>query len=114
MNRPLIGLTMGDVAGVGPEIAIKTLQDRSFLNACRMVVLGDRSAWLEAGERLDAKIELKEVSSREELLEADDELLFYPLTEDVGRRVQTGSVSRDAERRRGCILKPRPHWPWKA
>ena len=105
MYRPLIGLTMGDVAGVGPEIAVKTLQDRSFLNVCRLVVLGDRSAWLEAGERLDAKLELKEVSSREELLEADDELLFYPLTEDVGRRVQTGSVSRDAGKAAGLYIE---------
>ena len=40
-ERPLIGITMGDPAGIGPEIIIKCLLDTDVHKACRPVVLGD-------------------------------------------------------------------------
>lgn len=105
MYRPLIGLTMGDVAGIGPEIAVKALQDQTFLSICRLVVLGDRSALLNAMEHLGGKLDLKEVSSRDELRAVDDDLLFYPLTNDVGRRVRTGTISKDAGKAAGLYIE---------
>jgi 4-phospho-D-threonate 3-dehydrogenase / 4-phospho-D-erythronate 3-dehydrogenase len=41
MNSPIIGITMGDAAGIGPEIIVKALADRSVYAACRPVVVGD-------------------------------------------------------------------------
>ncbi len=41
MTRPTIALTMGDAAGVGPEIIAKTLADPAWYAACRPVVIGD-------------------------------------------------------------------------
>ncbi len=42
MSRiPLIGITMGDPAGIGPEIIAKALADESIYTFCRPVVLGD-------------------------------------------------------------------------
>lgn len=41
VNRPLIGITMGDAAGVGPEIIIKALADKEIYDLCRPVVIGD-------------------------------------------------------------------------
>ena len=40
---PAIGITMGDAAGVGPEIIAKTLSDASWYERCRPVVIGDAS-----------------------------------------------------------------------
>ncbi len=40
-DRPLIGITMGDPAGIGPEIIIKCLLDTDVYKICRPVVLGD-------------------------------------------------------------------------
>ncbi|MCP4682905.1 MAG: 4-hydroxythreonine-4-phosphate dehydrogenase PdxA [Desulfobacterales bacterium] len=40
---PLIGITMGDPAGIGPEIIVKALADRDIYDICRPVVLGDAS-----------------------------------------------------------------------
>lgn len=39
--EPIIGITMGDAAGVGPEIIIKALQHKSIYEQCRPVVIGD-------------------------------------------------------------------------
>jgi len=38
---PLIGITMGDPAGIGPEIVLKALLDEELYGLCRPVVLGD-------------------------------------------------------------------------
>ena len=40
---PLLGITMGDPAGVGPEIIAKALATPEVASACRPVVIGDRS-----------------------------------------------------------------------
>lgn len=42
MDRlPVIGITMGDPSGIGPEIIIKALSDQSLYERCLPVVLGD-------------------------------------------------------------------------
>ncbi|MFO0731834.1 MAG: 4-hydroxythreonine-4-phosphate dehydrogenase PdxA [Nitrospiraceae bacterium] len=40
---PLLGLTMGDPAGIGPEVIAKALADRALGRLCRPVVIGSRS-----------------------------------------------------------------------
>jgi 4-hydroxythreonine-4-phosphate dehydrogenase len=38
--KPIIGITIGDINGVGPEILIKTLEDARILDFCSIVVFG--------------------------------------------------------------------------
>lgn len=40
-NKPTIALTMGDPAGVGPEICLRALADVELNNECQLVVFGD-------------------------------------------------------------------------
>jgi len=40
-TRPLIGITMGDPAGIGPEIIVAGLADPTIHESCRPLVLGD-------------------------------------------------------------------------
>jgi 4-phospho-D-threonate 3-dehydrogenase / 4-phospho-D-erythronate 3-dehydrogenase len=39
--RPVIGITMGDAAGIGPEIIVKALAHGEVYQMCRPVVIGD-------------------------------------------------------------------------
>jgi 4-hydroxythreonine-4-phosphate dehydrogenase len=39
-NRPTIGITMGDPMGIGPEVIIKALSDRTFRGRARFVIYG--------------------------------------------------------------------------
>jgi 4-phospho-D-threonate 3-dehydrogenase / 4-phospho-D-erythronate 3-dehydrogenase len=41
MNRPRIAVTMGDPAGVGPEVCLHLLQNRQIADLCVPVVFGD-------------------------------------------------------------------------
>jgi 4-hydroxythreonine-4-phosphate dehydrogenase len=40
-RKPIIAVTMGDPAGIGPEIILKTLADPAIKKAARLLVLGD-------------------------------------------------------------------------
>jgi 4-phospho-D-threonate 3-dehydrogenase / 4-phospho-D-erythronate 3-dehydrogenase len=40
-SRPAIGVTMGDPAGVGPELCLRVLQEAEVLDLCTPVVFGD-------------------------------------------------------------------------
>lgn len=42
MNRPLLAITLGDPAGVGPEIILKALAQAEVYEQCRPLVIGDR------------------------------------------------------------------------
>ena len=41
MSLPTIGITMGDAAGISPEILVKSLADPAIRTFCEPVVLGD-------------------------------------------------------------------------
>lgn len=41
MEKPIVAITMGDAAGIGPEITCKTLLKADVFETCRPVVLGD-------------------------------------------------------------------------
>lgn len=40
---PIIGITMGDPASIGPEISLKTLNKKEIYEKCRPVIIGDIS-----------------------------------------------------------------------
>lgn len=41
LKRPVIGITMGDAAGIGPEIIVKALSNGYVYDICAPVVIGD-------------------------------------------------------------------------
>jgi len=41
--KPIIAITLGDPAGIGPEIIVKSLSDPSVYETCRPLVIGDKS-----------------------------------------------------------------------
>ncbi len=40
-NLPILGITMGDPFGNGPEISVKALADRALYDRCRPLIIGD-------------------------------------------------------------------------
>jgi 4-hydroxythreonine-4-phosphate dehydrogenase len=55
MSRPVVAITMGDPAGVGPEVAVKGLTSgAAVLDRCEPLVVGDAARLREAAERCGA------------------------------------------------------------
>lgn len=47
-SRPIVAITMGDAAGVGPEVIVKALAHADVYARCRPVVIGDAGRLAEA------------------------------------------------------------------
>jgi 4-hydroxythreonine-4-phosphate dehydrogenase len=56
MRRPTIAITMGDAAGVGPEIAFKALLHKELYEFCRPVVIGDARRLREVGRIVGSSV----------------------------------------------------------
>ena len=52
--KPIVGITMGDPAGIGPEIIAKTLADREIYEMCRPLVFADAQVMRAAAEMTDS------------------------------------------------------------
>lgn len=50
--RPVIGITMGDPAGIGPEVVVRALADRGLRKRARFVVYGQNAALTLEADRL--------------------------------------------------------------
>ncbi|MFD7777801.1 4-hydroxythreonine-4-phosphate dehydrogenase PdxA [Streptomyces sp. NPDC059753] len=60
-SLPLIAVTMGDGAGVGPEVVVAALLDDAVLTRCRPVVIGDALRLREAARILALDCEIAAV-----------------------------------------------------
>ncbi|MDP4002755.1 4-hydroxythreonine-4-phosphate dehydrogenase PdxA [Methylobacterium sp. NEAU K] len=56
MTRPIIAVTMGDPAGIGPEIIMKALTHPEVHAICRPLVIGDAGRLRQAGRIVGAEI----------------------------------------------------------
>ncbi len=57
-KRPLIAITMGDPAGIGPEIIAKVIENGELFSFCRPVVVGDAGIMKKIIEELQLSISL--------------------------------------------------------
>ena len=64
-KQPVIGITMGDPAGIGPEIIVKALHDDTVAAICRPVVFGDRGVLERQADRLGLSCAFETVISTE-------------------------------------------------
>jgi 4-hydroxythreonine-4-phosphate dehydrogenase len=61
-TKPLIGITMGDPAGIGPEIIVKALALAKIHSQCRPFVLGDSRLFEKIIRRLRARLKVNTVT----------------------------------------------------
>ncbi len=66
-ERPLIGITMGDPAGIGPEIVLKALTDPHVYAIYRPVVLGDREILVSTLNGLSTGLSIEEIATPAEV-----------------------------------------------
>ncbi len=97
-DRPLLGITMGDACGVGPEVILKALAHREVYEICRPVVIGLADFLLRdmaiAGVDLDIQV-VEEPESGQFVCGVVD--VWQPIAVDV-LQVQLAKVCPEAGR----------------
>lgn len=66
MDKPIIGIPLGDPAGVGPEIVVKALLNKEIYEICRPVVIGERDTLLNAIDICDIEMDIHFISEPSE------------------------------------------------
>jgi len=66
-TKPIIGVTTGDPAGVGPEISIKALLKPSIYNICKPFLVGDLSVLEAVSGRLGLNVRFRVIDSPDKI-----------------------------------------------
>lgn len=66
MKKPVLGLTMGDPAGIGSEIIVKALLDKKMYDISRPVVFGDAKQLERLAKIVNADVEVHVISDPDE------------------------------------------------
>ncbi len=95
MKKPVIGITMGDPAGNGPEITIKALAHAGLYDRCAPIVVGDAAILEQAARfvgRQDMTIHRCKKVSDALFVPGTVDVLHLDLVQDL-ERFQLGKVS---------------------
>jgi len=65
-SRPIIGITMGDPAGIGPEIAAKALAREEIYRICRPLIIGDAEVMQQGMNIAGVDIYVRSINQVEE------------------------------------------------
>jgi 4-phospho-D-threonate 3-dehydrogenase / 4-phospho-D-erythronate 3-dehydrogenase len=93
--KPIIAITMGDAAGVGPEIIIKALESNAIYDQCNPFVIGDSTILTRALQFTGSNLAIRSISETEEAKYEQgtiDCLDLKLLSEDL----PVGKVSKEA------------------
>ena len=95
---PILGITMGDPAGVGPEITARALAHPPTVAACRPVVIGDASVMGATLDLLGSPLRLHPVARIEQCGFEPGEIECLDLANVDAARLPRGQVSAEAGR----------------
>jgi 4-hydroxythreonine-4-phosphate dehydrogenase len=85
-RKPLIVITMGDPAGIGPEIIAKAIDSGELFPVCRPVVIGDASVMKKLIDEMGLSLTVRPLASLAEADPAQDRLDMLDLGQvDISR-----------------------------
>jgi 4-hydroxythreonine-4-phosphate dehydrogenase len=68
IKRPRIGVTIGDAAGIGTEVVLKSIAELSVQNCCLPVIIGDAAFLRSAAAKLALKSDYRVVRKAREIV----------------------------------------------
>jgi len=81
MTLPIIGITMGDPTGIGPEIIVKALSKDDLFRVCWPVVFGDREVLSRAIQIQNLSVTLEAVDQIPQDGYLPQKIFFFPLSQ---------------------------------
>ena len=89
-SKPILGITMGDPAGIGPEIIVKALAGPHVRKLCRPLVIGSQPILEQTVRSLRARLTVVSVHGHAEALGRPRELTVFDPLDTPLRRFRVG------------------------
>src|SRR5262245_66611120 len=94
-TRPRIGITMGDPAGIGPEVVLKAVAEDEVLRCCAPVIIGDAQLLAHNARTLDLQCGYEIVRRGERLPDRYSAPIIFHLDNiEIGRASCRESLKR--------------------
>src|SRR5688572_26043141 len=94
---PIVAITIGDPAGVGPEVVAAALAEGGLSEVCRPLVVGDRGVLERAAASMGVELRLSSVTVAREAAFDGMSVGLFDLA-NVPESVKTGRVQGEAGR----------------
>ncbi len=91
-QRPVIAITMGDAAGIGPEIIVKALEAKNIYDTCRPLVVGEGRIVSDVIKSLSSPLKLRPAEITDEAKGAFGTIDLIDLHNLDSKDVITGKV----------------------
>ncbi len=95
-NLPILGITMGDPAGVGPEIIVKTMSRPELAKIARLLVVGDGGVMQNAVNFLKSNIKINPISHPKDAKFEQGTIDVYDLKCIDIKSFELGKVTKEA------------------
>ncbi|PYS50194.1 MAG: 4-hydroxythreonine-4-phosphate dehydrogenase PdxA [Acidobacteria bacterium] len=92
---PRVGITMGDPAGIGPEVVLKAVAEEDVLRACVPIIIGDAQLLAHTARTLDLQCGYDIVRFDERLPDEITEPVIFHL-DNIGGYIEPGIESGTA------------------
>lgn len=96
MKKPIIGISMGDPAGIGPEICVKAVSDAEVLKTCHPVIIGDAAAIQKAIHLTEIDKKILAIEKISEVNFGGDQIHVFDLKNVNVDELEYGKVSANA------------------
>src|SRR5260221_11390201 len=96
---PHIGITMGDPAGIGPEVVLKAVAEEEVRAVCQPVIIGDAQLLAHTARTLDLQCGYEIVRHDEELPRRSTEPIIFHLNNIQGHvepGIESGAAGKAA------------------
>jgi 4-hydroxythreonine-4-phosphate dehydrogenase len=97
-NRPIIAITIGDPAGIGPEVVVKALADKTIYEMCRPLVIGESAVVKTAIALTKKSLDIQSVEKASETMGYSGIIDVLDMHNLNGAKVKPGVLSAECGR----------------
>src|SRR6185295_2294717 len=101
---PRIGITMGDPAGIGPEVVLKAVAEAEITACCQPVIIGDAQLLAHTARTLDLQCGYDIVLRDEVFPEGTSDPIIFHLN-NIHGNIEPGVESGDAGKAAGEYIE---------
>src|ERR1043165_6259824 len=102
-GRPRIGITMGDPAGIGPEVVLKAVAEEEVRRACVPVIIGDAQLLAHTARTLDLQSGYDIVRADEPFPEHSEPVIYH--LDNISGFIEPGIESGAAGKAAGGYIE---------
>jgi 4-hydroxythreonine-4-phosphate dehydrogenase len=94
LKKPIVGITMGDPAGIGPEVVVKALMNKKVRQSCLPLVFGSYSIIFSAVKKFLRRVNLRKITWVEEAWNSEASINVLDCTRFDHRKVKPGKITK--------------------